>query len=168
MKSGGRVITIVEPPVLRLFPRSGHLASRFGPSSNCSSKNSCSKMNFLCVTILHNTPQLNRLHEAYIVRGEDAPNVAVTAIPEQNKATLQILSMRPPFSRSQADLCGLAPCGTALLACQQRVVATVEDSVLRTEMASLESQEEDAPRRVLWFKPMSWLGQIRAHRASQR
>jgi len=41
---------------------------------------------------------------------------------------------------------------------QQRVVATVEDSVLRTEMASLESQEEDAPRRVLWYKPMSWLG----------
>jgi hypothetical protein len=36
---------------------------------------------------------------------------------------------------------------------QQRVVATVEDSVLRTEMASLESQKEDAPRRVLRFNP---------------
>ncbi len=33
----------------------------------------------------------------------------------------------------------------------QRVVATVEDSVLRTEMTSLESQEEDDPRHVLWF-----------------
>jgi hypothetical protein len=41
---------------------------------------------------------------------------------------------------------------------QQRVVATVEDSVLRTEMVSLESQEDDAPRHVCWFKPMSWLG----------
>jgi hypothetical protein len=29
---------------------------------------------------------------------------------------------------------------------QQRIVATVEDSVLRTEMAGLESQEEDAPQ----------------------
>jgi hypothetical protein len=44
------------------------------------------------------------------------------------------------------------------LRAQQRVVATVEQSVLRTEMENLESQEEDAPRRVLWFKPMSWLG----------
>ncbi len=31
-------------------------------------------------------------------------------------------------------------------------VATVEDSVLRTEMENLESQEEDAPRRALYFK----------------
>ena len=38
---------------------------------------------------------------------------------------------------------------------QQRVVATVEDSVLRTEMDVLESQEEDAPNRILFFKPMS-------------
>jgi hypothetical protein len=32
------------------------------------------------------------------------------------------------------------------------------------EMTGLESQEEDAPKRVLFFKPMSWLGQIRPHR----
>jgi hypothetical protein len=38
---------------------------------------------------------------------------------------------------------------------QQRVVATVEDSVLRTEMAGIESQEEDAPKRILFFKTMS-------------
>ena len=50
---------------------------------------------------------------------------------------------------------------------QQRVVATVEDSVLRTEMENLESEEEDAPRRVLWYKPMSWLGQIRPHRRDE-
>ncbi len=28
----------------------------------------------------------------------------------------------------------------------------------------IESQEEDAPKRILFFKPMSWLGQIRSHR----
>jgi hypothetical protein len=45
-----------------------------------------------------------------------------------------------------------------------RIVATVEDSVLRTEMAGLESQEEDAPKRILFFKPMSWLGhRVRYH-----
>jgi hypothetical protein len=53
------------------------------------------------------------------------------------------------------------------LRAQQRVVATVEDSVLRTEMENLESEEEDAPRRVLWDKPMSWLGQIRPHRRDE-
>ncbi len=41
---------------------------------------------------------------------------------------------------------------------QQRVVDTVEESVLKTEMTDLESQEEDAPKRILFFKPMSWLG----------
>jgi hypothetical protein len=50
---------------------------------------------------------------------------------------------------------------------QQRVVATVEESVLKTEMAGLESQEEDAPKRLLFFKPMSWLGQIRSHRRDE-
>jgi hypothetical protein len=37
------------------------------------------------------------------------------------------------------------------------VVVTVEESVLKTEMSVLESQEEDAPKRILFFKPMSWL-----------
>ncbi len=37
-------------------------------------------------------------------------------------------------------------------------------SVLRTELADLEPQEEDAPKRVLWYTPMSWLGVIRPHR----
>ena len=50
---------------------------------------------------------------------------------------------------------------------QQRIVATVEESVLKTEMAGLESQEEDAPKRLLFYKPMSWLGQIRPHRRDE-
>ncbi len=46
----------------------------------------------------------------------------------------------------------------------QCIVATVEDSVLRTEMPGLESQKEDDPKSILFFNPMSWLGQIRPHR----
>ena len=34
-------------------------------------------------------------------------------------------------------------------------------------MAGLESQEEDASKRILFFKPMSWLGQIRPHRSDE-
>ena len=50
---------------------------------------------------------------------------------------------------------------------QQRIVVTVEESVLKTEMTDLESQEEDAPKRILFFNPMSWLGQIRSHRRDE-
>jgi hypothetical protein len=38
---------------------------------------------------------------------------------------------------------------------QQRIMSIAEDSVLRAEMAGLESQEEDAPKRILFYKPMS-------------
>jgi hypothetical protein len=31
----------------------------------------------------------------------------------------------------------------------------------------LESQEEDTPKRIPFFKPMSWLGQIRTHRRDE-
>ncbi len=50
---------------------------------------------------------------------------------------------------------------------QQHIVATVEDSVLRTEMGDLESQEEDVPKCILFFKPMCWLGRIRTHRRDE-
>ena len=50
---------------------------------------------------------------------------------------------------------------------QQCIVATVEDSVLRTEMTDLESQEEDAPKSILFFKTMSWMGQTRSHRRDE-
>ncbi len=50
---------------------------------------------------------------------------------------------------------------------QQHIVATVEESVLKTEMAGLKSQEEDAPKCILFFKPMSWLGKIRPHRRDE-
>jgi hypothetical protein len=30
-------------------------------------------------------------------------------------------------------------------------------------MTALESQEVEDPKRILFFKPMSWLGQIRTH-----
>ena len=42
-------------------------------------------------------------------------------------------------------------------------MVTVEDSVLRTEMGTLESQEEEDPKRVLWYKPLGFLGVIRPH-----
>jgi hypothetical protein len=101
------------------------------------------------------------------VRGEDASNVAVTTIPAQKRVTLQILSMWPPFKVLKQTFAVSRRAEQLRLRAQQCVVATVEESVLRTEMENFESQEEDAPKRVLYFKPMSWLGQIRPHRRDE-
>ncbi len=46
-------------------------------------------------------------------------------------------------------------------------MAAVEESVVRMEMAGLESQEEDVSHRVLFYKSMAWLGQIKPHRRDE-
>jgi hypothetical protein len=101
------------------------------------------------------------------VRGEDASNVAVTAILAQNRVTLQILSMWQPFKVLKQTFAVLRRVEQLRLRAQQRVVATVEESVLRTEMEKFESLEEDASKRVLWYTHMCWLGQIRPHRRDE-
>jgi hypothetical protein len=109
-------------------------------------------------------PQLNCLFEASFVRDESsASNAAVTAIHSQHRVTQQILSHWQPFLDHKLMFAGSRRAEQLSLRSQQRIVATVEDSVLRTEMAGLESQEEDAPNRILFFKPMSWLERIRPH-----
>ncbi len=74
-----------------------------------------------------------------------ASNAAVTAIPSQHRVTQQILSHWQPFLDLKRMFAGSRRAEQLSLRSQQRTVATVEDSVLRTEMAGLESQEEDAP-----------------------
>jgi hypothetical protein len=93
--------------------------------------------------------QIYRLHEFYHVRGEDD---SMTTIPSQHTSNLRL--------RSRVVL------NSSTFTCDS-IVVTVEDSVLRTEMTDIESQEKDTPRRVLYFKPMSWLGQIRPHRRDE-
>ena len=105
--------------------------------------------------------------EDSLVWGEDDSNVVVTVIPTQNRVTLQILSMWQPFKDLKLTFVVSHPVEQIRFRAQQRSVVTFEDSVLHTEMENLESEEEDAPRRVLWYKPMSWLGQIRPHRRDE-
>ena len=50
---------------------------------------------------------------------------------------------------------------------QNLVVVTVEDSSLSVEMGALEPQEEDAPKRILWYKPLGFLGVIRPYRLDE-
>ena len=92
---------------------------------------------------------------------EDASNVVV--IPTQHRVTQQILSRWKSFKDLNQTFAVSRRAEKLRLRVQQRVIATVEDSVLRTEMENLESDEEDGSRRVLWYKSMSWLGQIRPH-----
>jgi hypothetical protein len=113
-------------------------------------------------------PQLNRLIEASFVRDESSASTTdATAIPTQHRVTQQILSHWQPFQDLKLMFAGSRRAEQLSLRSQQRVVATVEESVLKMEMAGLESQEEDAPQRLLFLKPMSWMGQIRPHRRDE-
>jgi hypothetical protein len=113
-------------------------------------------------------PQFNRLIEASFVRDErSASNADVTTIPSQHRVTQQILSHWQTFQDLKLMFVGSRRAEQLNLHSQQRIVATVEDSVLRTEMTGLESQEKDDPKRILFFKTMSWLGQIRSHRRDE-
>jgi hypothetical protein len=113
-------------------------------------------------------PQLDRLFEASFARDESsASDTGVTAIPSQLKITKQILRYWQPFQDLKLQSVGSRRQEQLSSRCQQRIVATVEESVLRMEMAGLESQEEDASQRVLFYKPMAWLGQIRPHRRDE-
>jgi hypothetical protein len=94
-------------------------------------------------------PQLNQLHELSFAWGEGASNVV--AIPTQHRVTQQILSRWKPFKDLKTTFTVSHRAEQLSLRVQQRVITTVEDSALRTEMENLESDEEDASRRVLWY-----------------
>ena len=112
--------------------------------------------------------QLNRLFQASFARDESsASNAGVAAIPSQFRVTQQILLHWHPFRDLQLKFVGSRRTEQLSSRSQQCIVATVEESVLRMEMAGLESQEEDTPKRALFFKLMRWLGQIRTHRRDE-
>ncbi len=90
-------------------------------------------------------------------------NTTVTVIPSHHRVSLQTLSHWTSFRDLKLMFAGSRRAEHLTLCSQQRIVVTVEDSVLRTEMTGLESKEVDAPRRVLFFKPMRCLGQLRPH-----
>ena len=113
-------------------------------------------------------PQLNRLVETSFVRDESSDsNVDVDVIPSQCRVTQQILSHWQPFRDLKFRFAVSRRAEQLNLRSQQSIVATVEDSLLRTEMDTLESLEEDDPKHILFFKPMGWLGQIRTHRRDE-
>ncbi len=94
-------------------------------------------------------------------------NVDVPVIPSQMKVTHQILRHWEPFRDLKLRFAGSRRVEQLRLRSQQRIVSTIEDSVLRTEMTGLESLEEDDPKCILFYKPMGWLGQIRSHRRDE-
>jgi hypothetical protein len=80
-------------------------------------------------------PQLNRLVEASFVWDESSTsNADVTAIPSQFKVTKQILLDWDPFRDLKLMFAGSHRAEQLSLRSQQRVVATVEESVLKMEI----------------------------------
>ena len=96
-----------------------------------------------------------------------ASNADVPVIPSHLKVTHQILSHWEPFRDLKSRFADSRRAEQLSLRSQQCIVATVEDSVLRTEMVGLESLEVDDPKSILFYKPMRWLGQIRSHRRDE-
>jgi hypothetical protein len=87
--------------------------------------------------------------------------------PAQPRVTEQIIARGQPFKDLKQAFAVSRRAEHPRLHTEQRVVDTVEDSALRAEMGSLESQEEDTPKRVLWYKPVGFLGVIRPHRRDE-
>ena len=83
-------------------------------------------------------PQLNCLHEASFARDESsASNAGVAAIPSQLKVTKQILLHWQPFRDLKLKYVGSRQAEQLSLRSQQRIVATVEESVLRRRWLAL-------------------------------
>jgi hypothetical protein len=113
----------------------------------------------------HSIPYLNLLFESSFVWDESSTsNTDVTVIPSQSRIIQQILSHWQPFRDLKLMFARSRRAEQLRQSSQQNIVDTVEDYVLRTVMADLESQEEDAPKCIHFFKPMSCLGRIRPHR----
>ncbi len=69
------------------------------------------------------------------MRDESSPSTSgVTVIPTQVKITQEILKHWQPFRDLKLQFVGSRRQEQLSSRCQQRVVATVEESVLRTEM----------------------------------
>jgi hypothetical protein len=72
-------------------------------------------------------PQLDRLNEAFLVREEDAPNVAVTPIPLQHRRTQQIIKHWQSVQDLQQTFTVSRRAEQLRLRMQQRIVATAAD-----------------------------------------
>jgi len=70
----------------------------------------------------------------------------VTVIPSHPRITLQVISHCHHFRDLKRMFVGSRHTEQLILRSQPRIVVTVEDSVLRTEMNSLESEEQDDPK----------------------
>ena len=78
--------------------------------------------------------------------------------PSQNRLTHQIIQHWQPLKDLKQTFAVSRRTERLYRHTQQRIVATVEDSVLRAEIGALESQEKDAPKRILWYKSLGFLG----------
>ena len=90
------------------------------------------------------------------MRGEDASNMPT--IPTQHRVTQQIIKRWQPFHDLRKTFVVSRRAERLRLRTQQRIIATAEDSVLRTDMGDLESQEEDALSVSYGTNPWNDLG----------
>jgi hypothetical protein len=109
-------------------------------------------------------PQLNRLMKLTLCGVRTLPTLLLPSSRHRIRSPFISSACVHPLKISSKPLRSRTVRNSFASVCNNSLSLRVEDSVLHTEMANLESQEEDAPRHVTWFSPMCWLGQIRPHR----
>ena len=115
-------------------------------------------------------PQLSRLHEAYLQRGQSqaAPsqstssqqNTKTPLIPTQRSVTHQIIKKWGPYAEVKDKFNSSRHKEQLSLHCPQKIAATDVNSTLREEMRALEPAEENAQPRTLRWVPVGFLGKI--------
>ena len=111
------------------------LQGNVGASPRLDSQNGVSRQQEAVPLVL---PQLNRLFQTSFSRDESSvSNAGVAAIPSQFRVTQQILLHWQPFRDLKLKFVGSRRGEQLNLRSQQRIVVTVEESVLRMEMDDL-------------------------------
>ena len=82
-------------------------------------------------------------------------------IPSQHRVSLQLIEEWQPFKDLRQRFANTRRMEQLQLHAPQKITATVAESALRVEMEALEPEQEGAPARSLWYKPMAWLGVLR-------
>ena len=84
-----------------------------------------------------------------------------SVIPTQRSVTEQLTKHWAPFKVLRQRYAGTRLEEQRQLHLPQKHKATVQDSALRVEMLNLEEQADNTKARELFWKPLSWLGDIR-------
>jgi hypothetical protein len=118
------------------------------------------------LSFFHNSPAFMKP----CMCGERERTLPTRTISRQTRLTTQMLNHRRPFQVLEQGFSVLRGGEELGLGRAQRIVVTAVDSLLHRvslRCHTLSPKKKIPPTSVLWYKPMAWLGVIRAHRRDE-